>query len=192
MLFFLSCFLGSIASSIEISREKKIHNSNHSKDIETSDPAAQDEKPSTWSWIEALWYHVYVTVLCSSMALTAFYWLTLYDGSTVNIDNVMRHGGSLFLLLVELFISRIPIFSFAFHSVIGYPSFYCIFMWLYYAGSSNWVYASLGFEKVLSPAYYLALLVLLTLAFGISYGFAVAREKIYSLKSRPAVVAAPA
>ena len=132
MRFFISCFLGSIATGIEISRSKKIHNSNHGKDVEMSDPApaaALHEKPSIWSWLETVWYHIYVTVICSS---------------------------------------------------------------IYYAGSSNWVYASLGFEKVLSPAYYLALLVLLTLAFGISYGIAVARENIYSLKSKPAVVATPA
>ena len=68
------------------------------------------------------------------MALTVFYWATLYDGSMVNSDNVMRHGGSMILLLFELWITRIPIFSFAFHSVIFYPSVYCVFMWLYYAG----------------------------------------------------------
>ena len=38
----------------------------------------------------------------------------------------------------------------------------------------------------MSPAYYLALLVLLALSFGVSYGFAVAREKLYSLKQKQA------
>jgi hypothetical protein len=183
-LFFLSAVFGSIASGIEIiSRAKE---SRKIKDVEaSSEPSRENLK--AWSWIEALWYQIFITVLCSSMALTVFYWATLYDGSVIYIDNVMRHGGSLILLLVELLITRIPVFSFAFHSVIIYPSVYCVFMWLYYAGSNNWVYSSLDFGMVLSPAYYLALLVLLLISFGVSYGFAVAREKLYAKASRTAV-----
>ena len=63
-----------------------------------------------FSSIEAAFSILFVMVLCNSLTVTAFYWgLSSYQN--LYLDNVIRHGGNVPLLLADLLVSRMPITS---------------------------------------------------------------------------------
>ena len=63
-----------------------------------------------FSSIEAAFSILFVMVLCNSLTVTAFYWgLSSYQN--LYLDNVIRHGGNVPLLLADLLASRMPITS---------------------------------------------------------------------------------
>ena len=60
--------------------------------------------------IEKSFSMLFVTVTCNSLTLTAFYWF-LSSYQNMYYDNIIRHGGNVPLLLLDIAVSRKPIHS---------------------------------------------------------------------------------
>ena len=174
LLFACNALMGFISTIIHMRGGKK------EIDIEDN----MESEARDWTLLEKIWLQVFNTVIVSELALIAFYWLGYslgYSGGNPRIvDNLIRHGGACLLLIIELFISRVPIFSYTFHSIALYTSVYAIFLWTYGYKTGNWVYAPLNFYRPLSPLYYMGLVVLFLTSFAICFGLAVLRERMHS------------
>eukprot|EP00775_Hariotina_reticulata_P008858 gene8858-9037_t len=90
-------------------------------------------------------------------------------GSPLRVDNPFKHGVSAVLLLLDFGLSATPVVSYHVQVVIAYGSVYLVFLWLYYAGSGQWVYRALDWSHAMSPAFYLATPLLLIVGFAIMY-----------------------
>eukprot|EP00210_Caulerpa_lentillifera_P009454 g9014.t1 len=137
-----------------------------------------NERRTQWAFIHKVYVMTFVTVCSSSIFLSIFYWTVLYDGSNVKLDDAMRHGINVLLLLIDLLMSRIPIISYHFQVSLLYGSLYVAFMWIYMAVSGHWIYSTLDWEKNTAVIYYVTIPFLLILSLFITYGVACFREAV--------------
>lgn len=55
---------------------------------------------------------VYTSACSCGIFLTLFYWLVVYNGETIRVDNVSRHGVNVIFMLGDLVLSKVPICSY--------------------------------------------------------------------------------
>eukprot|EP00195_Chlamydomonas_chlamydogama_P017447 CAMPEP_0202913578 /NCGR_PEP_ID=MMETSP1392-20130828/60858_1 /ASSEMBLY_ACC=CAM_ASM_000868 /TAXON_ID=225041 /ORGANISM="Chlamydomonas chlamydogama, Strain SAG 11-48b" /LENGTH=256 /DNA_ID=CAMNT_0049604883 /DNA_START=384 /DNA_END=1154 /DNA_ORIENTATION=+ len=129
-----------------------------------------------FAWFETCYLICHITILSCAISLTTFYWATLWKGGQVNVDNVFRHGVNVGLMLIDFFTSRLPVYTYQLHGIIHYTTCYAVFMWIYFAAADDWVYSALGWDKSSAPAYWVALVVLLFISWGVMLGLAKLRD----------------
>lgn len=79
--------------------------------------------------------------------------------------NVLKHGGTALLLMIEVLISRVPFTTTWVLWPVLYTVAYAIFMWIYWAVADDWVYDVLDWRKPTSLVYYAILPFLQVVAF---------------------------
>ncbi|GAX82563.1 hypothetical protein CEUSTIGMA_g9989.t1 [Chlamydomonas eustigma] len=124
---------------------------------------------------ERLFSLLFVVVFCNSITVTLFYWV-LCSYQNLKLDNIVRHGGDLVPLFLDLMASRHPVSSSHVQWVVAFPSVYLVFMWGLASSTGRWVYGELDWSKPISLVYYLALVLLMLFSFGTVYLLARCRE----------------
>jgi hypothetical protein len=85
----------------------------------------------------------------------------------IDFEDVLKHGITAFLMIVEMLIGRVPIVSTFILPAVIYAICYAIFLWIYWAAADEWVYRVLDWRKPGHLAYYLAVVVLVVVCFWI-------------------------
>jgi hypothetical protein len=87
--------------------------------------------------------------------------------SQILLENGWKHGGTITMLIIELWLANTPLTSVWIVFPTMYSCFYLLFMWIYYAFSNHWVYDVLDFLDAGNLVYYIALPFLVLAAFWI-------------------------
>jgi hypothetical protein len=85
----------------------------------------------------------------------------------IDFEDVLKHGITAILMIVEMLIGRVPIVSTFILPAVIYAVCYAIFLWIYWAAADKWVYTVLDWRKPGHLAYYLAVIVLVVVSFWI-------------------------
>ncbi|KAF6266326.1 hypothetical protein COO60DRAFT_447215 [Scenedesmus sp. NREL 46B-D3] len=183
VLFGFTALLGAVLTTREARRQRRPA----IPCVEPSHPTSYAPGASPgWSAANRAYHLMLETASAASIMLTIFYWVADYvPGSGVRVDNPFKHGASAGLLLLDLAVSRAPLVSYHIQVIVGYGSAYMVFLWIYKTASGNWVYRALDWTKPLAPAYYAALLLLLILAFTVTFLIVAIREVLLSRHSKP-------
>jgi len=72
------------------------------------------EMQNSWDPLKKLHPLIFGVIAPALAFLTALYWAVLYEGDTFDFENVMRHGLSALLSVIDLLMTRIPIVSYHF------------------------------------------------------------------------------
>lgn len=62
-----------------------------------------------------------------SLIVTSFYWLTIHDGSNVDMNNILGHVANVIVLTIDMFIVKHPPKYSNFVAVLGVVGLYSIF-----------------------------------------------------------------
>ena len=115
----------------------------------------------------------------SAIFSSVVYWAGISIGtSTTLIPSIYIHGTQIFFLSLDLLFSRTPMISYQFLAVLLYASIYCVFLWIYWGFSGEWVYEGLDWRNSTSMAFYFVLPLALALFFFFWMAVAWLREKI--------------
>jgi len=139
----------------------------------------QQENLKAWRAVHKIHLLLFEMVAAASITLTVFFWAAVYKKENkMLLEYPVKHGVSALLLLVEVFVSRVPLVSYHVQVPVLYGTVYLIFMWLYETGTQKWIYKALNWESAISIAFYIALPLLLILSYIIMFMVAGFRELI--------------
>ena len=80
---------------------------------EGSFSTSEHKRMNEWGVLEKSFVLILVTACSNGLFLTAFYWLVLYDSDEdLELDNPLRHGGNVVIMLTDVMISRFPVVSY--------------------------------------------------------------------------------
>ena len=152
--------------------------------MQPSEYYRQDKTP----WFVKVMWAIHVVAVAASLPVTVVYWASVFNpenGATAASIHV--HGINLLLVLVDIFVSRIPILLFHFFYPMAYAAVYVIFLAVYWAANGTneleepYVYSITDFGG--SPIYASVTCIALVLLAGVIHllFFAVAeiRDQIY-------------
>ena len=114
-LFGVQAFLGVIATIQAPKSEMQNEDETEEKLLQKQRWGMAVEQPTSnyqrrFTPIEKSFSMLFVTVTCNSLTLTTFYWF-LSSYQNMYYDNIIRHGGNVPLLLLDIALSRKPIHS---------------------------------------------------------------------------------
>lgn len=133
--------------------------------------------PARWTPLRVAHQICFEIVAPASIFIAAFYWGAIYkSGEGTNIPSqLFVHGLNNVFLLVDAFFSKIGFVSSHILAVTLYTTLYATFMWIYGGTTGNWPYSMLTFAPS-AFGYYIALPILITVAFFLYLGFVALRE----------------
>mgnify|MGYP001794666811 CR=1 FL=1 len=153
------------------------------------DEEAQQERP-TESWYtredDLLVHHkffwfLYTIAGNAGLMLSIGYWLVIYDGSTIDITNITKHGINALMMLFETVISSVPVRMYHTTYAIAFSALYIIFTVVYWAAGGTdrlgrpYVYKALDWSNInttitiILPFFLLIVTPLLQLVFYYTY-----------------------
>ena len=146
----------------------------------------QDKTP----WFVKIMWCVHVIAVAATLPITIVYWAVVFRpsaGDVVTAATVHVHGVNLLLVVLDIFISRIPILILHFFYPMVYAAVYVVFLGIYWAvGGTNengdrYVYSVADFEKmpVISSVVCVGLIIAAGIIHLLFYVLAEIRDQIY-------------